>query len=147
MKLRSFSFVWNFWPPFIGLGISIKEISKDYKKVVVILKKRPWNVNYFGAQYGGGIFAMTDGVHMLMLIRNLPKKYRIWDKSANIEYLKRGLTNLTAEFILTDQDLQLIEKEVTEKSKMDWEANVDIKDSDGQIVAKVRRTLSIKLKV
>lgn len=144
MKLRNLSFLWNFWPPFLGLGISIKNISEDYKKVTVVLKKRPWNVNYFGTQYGGGIFSMTDGVHMLMLVKNLPRKYRIWDKSANITYLKRGHTHLTAEFSITDDDLKFIETELTDKSAIDWMANVDIKDTSGQIIAQVTRILSIK---
>lgn len=146
MKLRSLRFIWNLWPPFVGLGISVKEISKDYKKVTMVLKKRPWNVNYFGTQYGGGIFSMTDGVHMLMLVRNLPKKYRIWDKSASIEYLKRGKTTLTAEFVITDQDIEFIEREMAEKSALDWVATVDVFDANGQTIAQVTRTLSIKLK-
>lgn len=144
MKLRNMPFIWNFWPPFLGLGISIKNISNDFKKVTTVLKKRPWNANYFGTQYGGGIFCMTDGVHMLMLIRNLPKKYKIWDKAASITYLKRGLTQLSAEFILSDDDLKFIESEIKNKSAIDWTADIDIKDTSGQIVAQVRRTLSIK---
>lgn len=88
---------------------------------------------------------MTDGLHMLMLIKCLPKKYRIWDKSANITYLKRGLTNLTAEFVITDEDLHFIQNEVASKSAIDWTANVDIKDTSGQVIAQVTRTLSIKL--
>lgn len=146
MKLRNLTCLWNLWPPFLGMGISIKGVSDDFKNVTIILKKRPWNVNYFGAQYGGGIFSMTDGVHMLMLIRNLPKNYRIWDKSADIEYLKRGLSNLTAEFTISDEDIDFIQKEITEKSAIDWVKIVEVKDTTGQIVAKVRRTLSIKYK-
>lgn len=146
MKLRNFTFLWNLWPPFLGLGISIKKISEDFKRVTVVLKKRPWNSNYFGTQYGGGIFSLTDGVHMLMLIKNLPKNYRIWDKSASIEYLKRGLTNLTAEFTITDKDIASIQQTVSEKSEMDWVAKIDIYDKAGQIIARVTRTLSIKNK-
>jgi acyl-coenzyme A thioesterase PaaI-like protein len=146
MKLRKFSFIWNFWPPFLGLGISLKNISDDFKKITVVLKKRPWNVNYFGSQYGGGIFAMTDGIHMLMLVRNLPKNYRVWDKAANIRYLRRGLTNLTAEIAITNEDLTYIQNEVQKKSTIDWDAEIDIKDDTGQIVAHVVRTLSIKYK-
>lgn len=145
MKLRNYSFFWNLWPPFLGLGISIKKISNDFKNVKVILKKRPWNANYFGAQYGGGIFAMTDGVHMLMLVRNLPKNYRIWDKAASIVYLKRGLTELSADFKITDEDLEFIKNQVKHKSSLDWETKIDIKDDTGQVVAQVERTLSIKL--
>lgn len=145
MKLRNLKFLWNLWPPFLGLGISVK-ISTDFKKTTVTLKKRFWNANYFGAQYGGGIFAMTDGIHMLMLIQNLPKNYRIWDKSANIHYLKRGLTTLTADFLIREHDLKQIESDLTQHASMDWSATVNIKDETGQIVAKVTRVLSIKRK-
>lgn len=145
MKLREFAFFWNLWPPFLGLGLAIKKIAPDFRSVRVVLKKRPWNVNYFGSQYGGGIFAMTDGIHMLMLIRNLPRKYRIWDKAANIIYLKRGHTQLYADLNITEEDLVYIQNTVTEDLPLDWVANVEIKDEHGQIVAKVERTLSIKL--
>lgn len=146
MKLRNFKFIWNLWPPFLGLGISIKKVSDDFKHVTVILKKRPWNVNYFGTQYGGGIFSMTDGVHMLMLVKHLPKKFRVWEKAASIEYLKRGHTNLTADFVITDEEINHIKKEVLEKSAMNWIVVIDIHDKTGQVVAKVKRTLSIKHK-
>ena len=146
MDLRHFKFFWNLWPPFLGLGISIKDISPDYKKVITILKKHFWNANYFGTQYGGGIFSMTDGVHMLMLVRNLPKGYRVWDKSASIQYLKRGHTTLTAEFIITDEDLAFIQQKAQAESNLDWSATIEIKDTAGEVVAKVVRTMSIKYK-
>lgn len=136
--------MWKLWPPFLGLGISMRSLSKDYRKVTMVLKKNFWNANYFGTQYGGGIFAMTDGVHVLMLIKNLPKKYSIWDKSAHIDYLKKGLTELTAAFEITAEDIRFIEMEMASKSAMDWVAQVDIVDKQGQVVAKVTRTISIK---
>ena len=144
MKLRNLSFIWNLWPPFLGMGISIKHISQDNKKFVMALKKRFWNANYYCTQFGGGIFSMTDGVHMLMLVKLLRKKYQIWDKSADIVYLKRGLTSLTAEFNVTDEDIHYIQTEMTDKPTIDWIAKVDIKDTTGQVIAQVTRTLSIK---
>lgn len=146
MRLRHFTFLWNFWPPFIGLGIRIHKLAADYKKVRMELKKRPWNANFFGTQYGGGIFAMTDGIYVLMLLYNLPKKYIIWDKAASIEYLKKGHTHLHADFVITDAELKKIEKDVAEKKSLDWSKSVDIKDSSGEVVARVVRTLSIKIK-
>lgn len=147
MKLRNFVFVWNLWPPFLGLGIRIKDVSKDFRKVTVVLKKRPWNANYYGTQYGGGIFAMTDGIHILMLIQNLPKKYKIWDKSATINYIRRGTTHLIAEFKITEQDLMSIQQTLSTQSSMEWVATVDIFDAHGEIIAKVSRTISIKHKL
>lgn len=146
MKIRDFNFIWNLWPPFLGLGISIESMSPDYRRIVIRLKKRRWNVNYFGTQFGGAIFSMTDGVHMLMLVRNLPKKYRIWDKSASIEYLRRGTTDLIAEFDLSERDLKDIVDNLESKDSMEWSRVVEVKDADGGVVARVQRTVSIRHK-
>jgi acyl-coenzyme A thioesterase PaaI-like protein len=146
MKLRDYTSAWNLWPPFLGLGISIRNASEDFRKLTIVLKKRPWNVNYVGTQYGGGIFAMTDGVHMLMLLRNLPKTYQVWDKSAQIDYLKPGKTDLMAEFELTDQQIKEIESDLSGKGSIDWKVGVDIQDKSGTIIARVTRTVTIKHK-
>jgi acyl-coenzyme A thioesterase PaaI-like protein len=147
VKLRESKWIWNLWPPFVGLGISIEEVSSDFRYVRVRLKKRPWNVNYFGTQFGGGIFSMTDGVHMLMLVKSLPRDFRIWDKSASIDYLKRGQTDLIAEFKLTEEQLQEIQSKMAHENKIDWSATVEIKNLDGTVVARVVRVLSIKKKI
>jgi acyl-coenzyme A thioesterase PaaI-like protein len=146
MKLRESKFIWNLWPPFLGLGIVIEEVSADSRYVRVRLKKRPWNVNYFGTQFGGAIFSMTDGIHMVMLVKNLPKGLRVWDKSASIEYLKKGQSDLIAEFKITAKELEDIQQTILEKQKMDWSASIDIIDTEGTTVARVTRILSIKQK-
>lgn len=77
----------NFWPPFIGTGIRVKSISKDFTDITVELKLRFWNKNYVGTQFGGSIYAMTDPFYMLILMENLGREYIVWDKAANIRFL------------------------------------------------------------
>ena len=65
----------NLWPPFVGAGIRITRISADSREIDVALKLRLLNRNYFGTQFGGSMFAMTDPFFALMMLRNLGPEY------------------------------------------------------------------------
>lgn len=134
----------NLWPPFLFAGISVVKISQDYRQTTVKLKLRFWNKNYVGTQYGGSMFSMADPFYMIMLIENLGKEYVVWDKAATIRYLKPGRTELTAEFHLSDDDLETIRRIVAEKGKMEWVRLVEIKDAAGERVAEVEKVISIR---
>jgi acyl-coenzyme A thioesterase PaaI-like protein len=138
--------IWNFWPPFFFTGIRIKEVSEDNRHLIVKLKLRFWNKNYFGTQFGGAMFTLTDPFYMVMLIKNLGSKYVVWDKSATIHYLKPGRTDLTAEFNLTEEDLASIRSTLEAQNKMEWSRTIEIKDANGIVVAQVDKILSIKKK-
>jgi acyl-coenzyme A thioesterase PaaI-like protein len=137
----------NYWPPFFFAGIRVTRITQDIRHIQVKLKLRFWNANYVGTQYGGSIFSMTDPFYMLMLINNLGSEYSVWDKSATIRYLKPGRTDLTAEFLLTEEDLDSIRKNVHENGKMYWIRKIEVKDLNGELIADVDKTLSIKKKL
>lgn len=146
MNYRNFLlFIWNFWPPLFFAGIKIIKRTKDYRHLIVRLKLRFWNSNFVGTAYGGSLFSMTDGFYMVMLIRNLGPQYVVWDKSATIRYIKPGKTDVTAEFRLTEEDIEEIKKHIKEHGRLHWQRSVEIKDAHGEIVAEVDKTISIKL--
>ena len=72
----------NLWPPFLGAGIKVTRVSADYREIEVTLKLGLTNRNYFGTQFGGSLFAMTDPFFALMMLRNLGPDYVVWDKEA-----------------------------------------------------------------
>jgi len=138
--------LWNFWPPFFFTGIKIVKVSVDYRHIAVRLKLRFWNANYVGTQYGGAMFSMADPFYMLMLIKNLGSEYTVWDKSAQIRYLKPGRSDLTAEFHLSEEDLTSIRKTVQEQGRMDWVRKVILKDTHGEEIAEVEKVINIKMR-
>lgn len=141
---RRFSGLWNWWPPFLFSGIVIQHISPDFRQIRVKLKLRFWNANYVGTAYGGSLFSMADPFYMIMLIENLGKGYSVWDKSAQIFYLKPGKTDVFAQFQLSEEDILSIRAELALQEKMDWKRTIEIKDTHHQVIAKVEKTLSIK---
>ncbi len=143
---RYFLFLWNFWPPFLGAGIHIYQISDDLFKVRVELKRRPWNRNIVGTQFGGSIYAMTDPFYMALLVIHLGPDFIVWDKGAKIDFKKPGRTKLFADF---DVDQKLLD-EVRLRAKMNgkhiFELPVEVKDASGVIVASVQKTLYVRYK-
>lgn len=136
--------LWNLWPPFLFSGIRVVKKSKDYRHITAKLKLRFWSANFVGTQYGGSLFSMTDGFYMVMLMKNLGPAYSVWDKAATIRYIQPGKTDVTAEFHLSEEDLEHIRKTVQEQGRMHWQRSIAIKDAHGNIIAEVDKTISIK---
>ncbi|WP_341501140.1 DUF4442 domain-containing protein [Gallaecimonas sp. GXIMD4217] len=138
--------VLNLWPPFLFTGIKIVELSEDFRYCRVRLKRRPWNQNANNSQYGGSMFSMTDPILPLMLMGHLGKEYHVWDREAAIRFDKPGLSDIQAEFELTDGLLAEIEKATETGEKHFPQVAVQLKDARGEAVAEVRRTLYVRLK-
>jgi hypothetical protein len=138
--------IMNFWPPFLGAGIHIDRISKDFLEADVSLKLRFWNRNYVGTQYGGSLYSMTDPFYMLMLIQLLGRDYIVWDKGATIQFKRPGKGKVHAEFRLTHEQVEGFIEELNTKSKIEPVLKVFVKDSEGVVIAEVDKVLYIKKK-
>ena len=136
----------NFWPPFLFSGITVLEVSKDFRHAKVRLKKKMLTSNYVGTLFGGSLFAMTDPFYMVMVLKNLGKDYIVWDKRSEIEYVSPGKTTVYAEFNLTDADLAEIKQEVALSGKYLRWFEVEIKSADGTVVAIVKKQIYVRAK-
>jgi acyl-coenzyme A thioesterase PaaI-like protein len=146
MMKRYLFYLWNLWPPFLFSGIKIDYVSKDFMTVRMRLKKRFWNRNLVGTQYGGSIYSMTDPIYMAMLLDHLQYQYIVWDKSAHIRFRRPGRTDLLAEFKLTAQDILDIKTRLKTEEKFDWERQIHVVDTAGQVVAEVTKVIHIRNK-
>ena len=137
----------NLWPPFIGAGIKVEHIGKDYKTARVRLRMGITNRNIVGVHFGGSLFAMTDPFFMMMVSQNLGKGYIIWDQAAKIEFLKPGKGKVHADFAITQNQLDEIIQAAEPGHKVLRDFTVDIKDHEGDTVARVTKTLYIRKKL
>ena len=96
----------RFYAPFVGAGICVTKVTPDFREIEVKMKLKWYNKNYVGTHYGGSIYSMTDPFYMVMLIQILGKNYVVWDRAAQIEFLKPGKTELCAKFSITDEILE-----------------------------------------
>lgn len=136
----------NLWPPFKFSGIKVTHIAPDFSQCKVILKQRWYNRNYVGTHFGGSMFSMSDPFFMLILLKNLGRQYIVWDKAASIEFIKPGRGVLSADFVMTSQELQQIRERVNQEGKLVFDKNVHIFNSEREKVASVTKTLYVRLK-
>lgn len=134
----------NLWPPFVGAGIHVMEISPDFRRVVVRLRRGLLNRNYFGTHYGGSLFSMTDPFYALMLLHNLERGHIVWDKAAAIRFRTPGRSDVFARFELTEAQIADVSAMTAGGEKYEPTWPVDIVDAAGQVIATVDKTLHIR---
>jgi acyl-coenzyme A thioesterase PaaI-like protein len=136
----------NIWPPFLGAGIKVESISRDYRSASVRLKYRLLTRNIVGVHFGGSLFAMTDPFFMMMVSHNLGKGYIVWDRAAKIEFLKPGKSDVHANFKITQDQIDALITEAAAGDKVLKDFSVDVIDKRGDVVARITKTLYVRKK-
>jgi acyl-coenzyme A thioesterase PaaI-like protein len=146
MKASRLRWLMNIWFPFLFTGIRVKEISDDFRYVKVELRSHWYNRNYVGTHFGGSLFAMTDPFWMIMILRNIGSDYVVWDKAADIEFIKPGRGLLTTEFRLEEAMLEELRQAAAGNEKVLRWFDILVSDSQGDLVAKVRKQVYVRRK-
>jgi len=136
----------NFWPPYLGAGVRVRNISSDVRVIDVEMRLRFWNRNYVGTHFGGSLYAMVDPFLMLMLIENLGREFIVWDKAASIRFKKPGKGTVRARFELSEEQIESIRKQANDSPKVEPVFTVNIMDEENETVAEVVKTLYVRRK-
>jgi hypothetical protein len=121
-------------------------MADDFREAVVELKLGRLNRNAVGTHFGGSLYAMTDPFFAIMLMHNLGSDYLVWDKSASIEYVAPGRGTVSAHFRLSGERIDEIKAQAAGGEKVLPQFAVDVKDEAGGMVARVYKTLYVRLK-
>ncbi len=148
MKLTATSLkrLLNFYPPYLGAGVKVSYISKDWTELHVSMKLRWFNRNAVGTHFGGSLYSMIDPHLMLLLMQLLGDKYLVWDKAAEIEFIKPGKRKVISILKISSVDLNEIKRQTDNGEKYFPEFFVEIKDENNDLIAKVKKTLYVKKK-
>lgn len=136
--------VLNLYPPYLGAGVRIAKASADLRYLRVEMPLRFYNQNYVGTHFGGSLYSMVDPFYMLMLLKNLGPGYVVWDRAASIDFKKPGRGVVSAEFELSEEQLEAIREQAKEGQKVEPVFMVQIRDETGDVVAEVKKTLYVR---
>jgi len=136
----------NCYPPYIGAGIRVQQISPDCRHARVKMALRWYNRNFVGTQFGGSLYSMVDPFYMLLLMPLLGDDYIVWDKAASIDFVSPGKGAVYADFRVDDALLAEIREHTAGGDKYLPQLQVDIRDGEGTLVASVHKTLYVRLK-
>jgi len=138
--------IMNIYGPYLGAGVKVRYLAKDFREAEVTMKLHWYNRNYVGTHFGGSLFSMIDPFYMLLLMNTLGRDYVVWDASASIDFLRPGRGVVKARFTLTDEMLHDIYQNTANGEKFLPTYEVNIVDEQGELVARAQKTLYIRKK-
>ena len=136
----------NWYPPYIGAGIKLKKVNQDKTRMEVELRKTWFNKNLFGTHFGGSLYAMCDPFYVFIVHNYLGKGYVVWDKSADIKFIKPATGRVSAIFEISQEKLLQLKREVDNTGKHTVFFDAKITDEDNEVVAKVRKEIYMRKK-
>lgn len=144
---KQFKWILNFYPPYLGAGVKVNYIKPDWSELKVSMKLRWYNRNAVGTHFGGSLYSMIDPHLMLLIMQRLGKNYIVWDKDASIDFLKPGKGKVSCVILVTQKDIDQIKQNTNSDKSFLPEFNLEIFDSENELVATVKKKLYVKRKI
>lgn len=144
---RFLRFILNIYPPLLFNRIILKEISRDFSEMKVIIKKSLFNMNFYKTIFGGTIFSACDPYLPIMyynIFKKRNKKLVIWLKSAKINYIKPANTNLILQFKINENNIHKIEKDINSIGKSEIWHKIQAINKDGVTCAEADILIYLK---
>lgn len=136
----------NLWTPLLFSGIQITYLSEDYTHCRARLRNWRNTKNSHGTQFGGSLFALTDPIYAMMLNCIFGDKHYVWDKSAEIEFIKPGHGEVYLDCQISPEQIAQIQSQTENGDKYLPEFTVRIFDEHDDTVAMVKRVVYVRLK-
>jgi acyl-coenzyme A thioesterase PaaI-like protein len=121
----------------------ISDVSEDLMYVKIKIPLSIKNRNFVGTIFGGSLFSATDPIYMIQLMKILGDNYVVWDKNASIKYKRPARETVFAEFIFSEEDIQLVKTKVLENGEFDLVKTLNIVDKNNSIIAEVSKTMYV----
>jgi len=136
----------SLYPPFLGAGIKLKNVNKNFTRFEVQMKMTWYNRNLFGTHFGGSLYAMSDPFFVFIILNYLGKDYIVWDKSAKINFVKPGKGTVKSIFEINDDELKKIKAETDDIGKKTFLFKSKVLNSSNQVVAIIEKEIYVRKK-
>lgn len=139
--------VLRFYPPLLFQRIWVIRFAKDFRGVRVKVNKSLINNNYNHSIFGGTIFAAADPFYPLLFHQILIHKgyqVRVWLKSAQINYLKPGRTDLFFDINIAEDDIAEIEEVLNTNGKHVKAYPIEMFNKEGELCVSVLSEIYIR---
>lgn len=137
----------RFYPPLFFQRIWVKNFGPDFKSVEVKINLSLFNKNYNSTIFGGTIFSASDPFYAILfdqILRRKGFKTRVWLKSASIQYLKPGNTDLYFKISISDEEINEAEQALTHQGKFIKTFPMEIFNTRGELCALVNNEVYVR---
>jgi len=145
-ETRMLRWRYNLWPCLWCTGGQVDFISSDYKEMHVSLKLQIRTLNRVGTIFGGSIYSSIDPHYMLLFMKILGKDYVVWDKAASIKFLRPARDKIKCRFLLTDELVENVKKQLAEKGEYSFDLPLRYEDDEGKMYAAFKKTIYVATK-
>jgi hypothetical protein len=142
-RARMVRLKFNLHPAYRGTGGRVVHVAPDLSHIRVSLPLSWRTRNLLGSLYGGSLFAVTDGVHPMLLMAALGRDFIVWDKAASIRYRRPGRSTLYADFTIDKAEVEAIRAALAVTPELERTYQVELKDSGGVVHTVVERTVYV----
>lgn len=143
LKSKFKKLTFNFFPAYRRTGGRVCFASQDWKEIHIKLSHTWKTRNYVGSIFGGSIYGAMDPIYMVQLINILGLEYVVWDKSAQIKFIKPIKTTVYARFLLSDALIEEIKERVNSEKETTIDVKTSFQDENGIVYAEVIKTIYI----
>ena len=123
----------NLLPAFRGTGGRVEHIAQDFSHIRIRLPLSWRTRNVVGSIYGGSLFAVTDGVHPVMIMSALGDGVIVWDKAASIPLPQARPVDAVRRFRPRSRRDRRRSGRPQENPELDRTYRVELKDADGLV--------------
>ena len=134
----------NLFPAFWGTGGRITYLGEGYGEVDVEVPLSWRTRNYLGTIFGGSMYGALDGIHIVMLMKNLGPNYVVWDKAGSVRFRKPGRTTLYARVMLPLEEVDDIRAKLAPGEAIERAYLVHLTDRAGTVHADVEKIVHIR---
>ena len=137
------------YPPLLVQRIWVKKIYKNFRGAEIKINKTLLTLNFGNAIFGGTLYTATDPFYALLFGQIMKQKgyeVSIWLKSASIQFLKPGRTDLYYTIVITDEMIHEAEREILQSGVFVKSYRIEIFSKMGQLHAIANNELHIRKK-
>ncbi len=137
----------RFYPPLFFQRIWVKNFDKDFTGAEVKIFRSILNINYNRSIFGGTIYSAADPFYAVLFYQSLLRrgyKVLVWQKAAEIDYIKPGMTTLSFKIRIKEEDIQEACTTLDANEKFVKSYPLEITDKYGELCAKVQNVIYIR---
>jgi acyl-coenzyme A thioesterase PaaI-like protein len=138
--------LYNLYPATLISSGRLTFISSDWHEAHLRIRLSLLNRNYVGTIFGGSLFSVADPIYMLLMLKILGDAYVVWDKSAQIRFVRPGKGKLICKFEISPEEVAEIKTAVAAQKEIDRTFQMEYLNEDGKAVARMERVLYISSK-
>ena len=137
------------YPPLLIQRIWIRNIDAGFKGADVKINRSLITLNFGKAIFGGTIYTATDPFYAMLfgqLLKHKGYQISVWLKSASIQFVRPGRTDLFYQITITDDMIQEAEDALNKNGVFIKSYSIEIYSKTGDLCAIAKNEIYIRKK-